>query len=216
MKTNNLINALKKGNIVIPSFLLSNYKALGLEDEEFILLLGLINEGDKFIYDVAFLSEKMNRNKSDILELIERLSSKKLINIKVEKNNKGIMEEYIDLASFYEKLSIMMIGEEKKEENSSNGIYEKFEKEFGRTLSPMEYEIIGGWLSDNFDEEIILEGLKEASYNHVSNLRYIDKILYEWRKKGLDTVKKVQDYRKEYNKKQEIELFDYNWLEDDE
>ncbi|MFA5602173.1 MAG: DnaD domain protein [Bacilli bacterium] len=215
MKTNNLINALKKGNIVIPSFLLSNYKALGLEDEEFILFLGLINEGDKFIYDVALLSEKINLNKSDILSLIERLSNKKLINIKVEKNNKGIMEEYLDLAPFYEKLSIMMIGEEKKEE-SSNGIYEKFEKEFGRTLSPMEYEIIGGWFSDNFAEEIILEGLKEASYNHVSNLRYIDKILYEWQKKGLDTVKKIQDYKKEYNKKQEVELFDYNWLEDDE
>ena len=49
-------------------------------------------------------------------------------------------------------------------------------------LSPMEYEIIKAWLDNDMSEELIKEALKEATFNGVSNLRYIDKILYEWGK----------------------------------
>ncbi len=218
MKTSNLVEALQKGNIVIPTYLLKNYKSLGLDNEEFILLIGLIGEGSKFPYDVPYLSEKMNMDKGIILDLIDKLSSKKIINIVVEKNKDGMLGDCVDLSPFYEKLSMIMVGENKKEDCIKNSnLYEQFEKEFGRTLSPIEFEIIGGWLSDNFTEELILAALKEATYNNVSNLRYIDKILYEWQKKGIDTISKIEANKVEHSKKQNnVELFDYNWLEDDE
>ncbi len=41
----------------------------------------------------------------------------------------------------------------------------------------MEYEIIGAWVEKGFKEQLILEALKEAVYNGVTSLRYIDKIL---------------------------------------
>jgi len=46
---------------------------------------------------------------------------------------------------------------------------------------------------------LIKEALKEAVLNGVNNLKYIDKILYEWCKKG---YKKAQDVHKK-TKKQE-------------
>ena len=62
---------------------------------------------------------------------------------------------------------------------------------------------------------MITLALKEATYNGVSSLRYIDKIIYEWGKKGIKTKEQVEKDRKQFknnennNKK---ELFDYDWL----
>ena len=94
----------------------------------------------------------------------------------------------------------------------------KNEKGLIEELSPMEYEIIKAWLENNMSEEIITEALKEATFNGVSNLRYIDKILYEWGKLGLktkeDVMKNKMKRRKE--KEQPSEIFDYDWFDDDE
>ena len=86
-----------------------------------------------------------------------------------------------------------MLDEEKKEETPN--IYSLFEKEFGRTLSPMEYEIIGAWIENGTSEETIKLALKEAVYNQASSLRYIDKIISEWTKKGIKTEEDVEKQR---------------------
>ena len=104
----------------------------------------------------------------------------------------------------------------RKEEDKQN-IFDMFQHELGRNISPMEYEIINAWLEKDFSEELILGALKEAVYNGVSSLRYIDKILYEWQKKGYHTLKEVNEgLTKKNEKKAPVELFDYNWLEDEE
>ena len=101
--------------------------------------------------------------------------------------------------------------------------YEIIEKEFGRTLSPMEYEIIRAWLDNDMSEELIQEAIKEATYNGVSNLRYIDKILYEWSKLGIKTAKDVSDNKKKRAKAKEeassdvdMDIMDWDWFDDDE
>lgn len=60
-----------------------------------------------------------------------------------------------------------------------NNIFGIFEKEFNRMLTPMEYEIINAWIKKGFDEKTIVLALKEISKKGLSNLKYIDKILYE-------------------------------------
>ena len=79
----------------------------------------------------------------------------------------------------------------------------------------MEYEIIKGWLNDKFSEELIIAALKEAVYNGATNLRYIDKVLYEWNRKG---YKSINDINNRYNEDNYNEnLFDtsilkFDWL----
>ena len=113
----------------------------------------------------------------------------------------------------------------KREDNINNSnIYELIEKEFGRTLSPIEAEIISAWLDNNTSEELIKEALKEAVFNGVSSLRYIDKILYEWGKKGIKTVKDVEDNRKKRNDNRDknndnnidLDSLEWNWFDEDE
>ena len=71
----------------------------------------------------------------------------------------------------------------------------------------MEYEFINAWINSGMNEDIIKEALKEATYNGVSNLRYIDKIIYEWKKKGYKTVEQVRNnkFKKEEEFKKLVE-----------
>ena len=126
------------------------------------------------------------------------------------------MIEVVNLDNFYNMLTMEKI-EEQKEEIKSD-IFSEFEKEFKRPISSMEYEIINAWLEKGYTEELIRGALKEAVYNGVSNLRYIDKILYEWSKKGFNNMNDVNRHleKRDEEKIDRKELFDYNWLDDEE
>lgn len=217
MKSAKLIDIFKQGHIVIPLFLLQHYKDLKLEINEFIFLMYLYSLGNKFLFDPSKFASDLNLELKDVMNYIGLLSDKKFISVDVMKNEKGLMEEVVLLDSFYNKLSLItmdQVNQVSKSENSN--IFEIIEKEFGRTLSPIEYEIIKAWLDNDMSEELIKEAIKEATFNGVSNLRYIDKILYEWRNKGLTTKDKIEQNKVQFNKKEKKELFDYNWLDDEE
>ena len=81
----------------------------------------------------------------------------------------------------------------------------------------MEYEIIKGWINDKIAYEIIIEALKEATYNGVTSLRYIEKIIFEWKKKGFKTKTDILKDKENYKKKKQTQtsVFDYNWLDDE-
>ena len=128
------------------------------------------------------------------------------------------------MEEFYNKLSMITIDEVNNTSKSDDSnIFEIIEKEFGRTLSPMEYEIIKAWLDGGFSEELIKEAIKEATMNNVSNLRYIDKILFEWNKAGIKNSADVEKNRKKrietrekHDENIDMDIIDYNWFDDDE
>jgi DNA replication protein len=144
----------------------------------------------------------LNFDDKEVLDTFNSLINKKLIEIVVKKNGSKIEEE-VSLDLFYNKL-LMANKKESKDVNSD--IFSVFENEFGRTLSPIEYQIINSWLEKGTDEETIKKALKEAVINGVSNLRYIDKIIFEWSKNKSDS--KPQDISSTL-------IFDYNWLEEE-
>ncbi len=218
MKTNNLIDIIKAGNITVSKILLKYYKKLGISSDEFIFIVYLINEGNNISLNIEKMALEMGLNNSDILYLIESLKDKKMISVIVNKSDKRMINEHLNFDLFYEKLTLLLIEyiNSKKDNKDNSHIFETFEKEFGRTLSPMEYEIINTWIESKVSSELILHALKEAIFNGVANLRYIDKIIYEWNKKGFKNIKDVEKHnvnRKE--KKEKVEVFSYNWLEED-
>lgn len=204
--TGKVIDILKNGSVVVPKLLLKNYKKLKINEKELVILIYLIDNNE---FDPEKISKDLNIKIPDILNLIDSLSKKDIVKIKTKTNN-NIGEEYVSLDELYNKLALTLM--EEKEEKKETTIFDKFEKEFGRPLSPMEYEIIGAWIEAEFKEELIVEALKEATYNGVSNLRYIDKILYDWSKKGIKTKKDIEKIKKNPPKKEKKEVFDYDWL----
>lgn len=216
MNADKLLEIIKTPYYIVPSYLIKNYTYLNLTSEEVIFLILIINKGDKVLYDLNYFIEQLNIEKFKLMQLISGLEEKKIITIDVMKNDKNQNEEYINLELLYSKIANIYLSDKKVIEEDSSDIYSAFENELGRTLSPMEYEIIKGWLMDKFTNELIILALKEAVYNGVNNLRYIDKVLYEWRKKNLknkeDIFKDKEKYRK--SKKDNVEVFDYNWLDE--
>ena len=215
MPTEILNKVIKEKTYNVPSFILKNYEKLNLTAEEVLVLIVLYNHYGKISYDINKLLEEINLEKYQLMQLISSLEEKKIISIDLITNSKGLKEEYISLELLYDKIVNIYL-DVKEETNESADIYSAFEKELGRTLSPMEYEIIKGWVMDKFSDELIILALKEAVYNGVNNLRYIDKVLYGWRKKN---IKNKQDIIKDKEKfknrqKENIEVFDYNWLDE--
>ena len=224
MRSAKLVDIFKQGHIVIPLFMLQHYKELKLEIGEFLFLMYLYNLGNKFIFDPSKFADDLNLDIKDIMNYIGALSDKHFIRVEVMKNDKGRMEEMVLMDDFYRKLSLITMDEiNNASSTDSSNIYEVIEKEFGRILSPMEYEIIRAWLDNGMSEELIQEAIKEAAYNGVSNLRYIDKILYEWSKLGIKTAKDVSDNKKKRAKAKEeassdvdMDIMDWDWFDDDE
>ena len=207
-----IIELLKNINYQVSKELLFNYKKLNITDSELIVLIYLINQSNN-TYNPKQIGNDLKLDLNNILELINSLCEKNIIKIEMKKIN-NIRSEVINLDSLYEKIAFTLT--EVEEKNDSN-LYGVFETEFGRTLSPMEFEIINGWLDNGYTEELIKLALKEATYNGVSNLRYIDKIIYEWGKKGIKTKEDVENNRKQFknnNINKNKELFDYDWLND--
>ena len=213
---NKLLELLQEKPIVVPKIIFNKYKKLNITEEELILLIYMINVGNKVTYNPELFSKELDINKYKAMELINSLFEKQIINIIVEKNQYNKTEEYIVFDLLYNKLIKEIIGAEDKKEEVGNDIFTIFEQELGRTISPMEYDMIKTWVTD-YNKEIVVEALKEAVYNGVNSFRYIDKILSEWHKKGLktkdDVIKDKNNYRNK--KKENVEYFEYNWLEDE-
>lgn len=180
--------------------------------EEVLLLIYFMNE-DVPTFDVEQINKITMISVNKILDSFTSLTNKGLISIDVIKENSGV-KEVVNLDPIYKCMIDGLMKSNKKVVN--NNIFEKFEKEFSRTLSPMEYEIINDWLDKNISEELILGALKEATYNGVNNLRYIDKIIYEWNKKGFKNMEDVNNHLRNRNTsdKSVKEISDYNWLDE--
>lgn len=208
----NVIELLKNINYQVSKELLFNYKKLNITDSELIIIIYLINQKID-IYNPKQISNDLNINLNEVLELVNSLCEKGLIKIELKKIN-NIRSEVINIDLLYEKLAFTLT---QVEEKNDTNLYSIFENEFGRVLSPMEFEIINSWIDSGYSEELIKLALKEATYNGVSNLRYIDKIIYEWGKKGIKTKEDVENDRKKFQSKnnKNKELFDYDWLNDE-
>lgn len=212
--TEKLIKILKKSEATFPYQLLLNYKKLKIEEKELIVIIYILNNEN--IFNPKQISDDLNFDLKEVMILVDSLCEKGIISIKTIKNN-GIREEIIDIEELYKKLAYEIVNEENVVENKNADIYTQFETEFGRSLSPIEYELISGWKDANMGEEVIIMALKEAVYNGVTNLRYIDKILHEWNRKNLTTKEAILKDKSKFEKRkiEKKELFDYDWLNEE-
>jgi len=206
-----------KSPLVVPKVLLMNYSKLKIDEKSLIVLIYLMNDKTG-AFNPKQIGDDLNIQMTEILQIVDNLCTNDIISIELRKVN-DVREEFINLEQLYTKLAYFVVNEEEVVETvKSSNIYDIFEQEFGRTLSPIEYELINGWLEADFKEDIIIMALKEAVFNGVSNLRYIDKILYEWKKKGLNSKEAVENNRIQFQQKkvEKKELFDYDWLNETE
>lgn len=206
-----IYSIIKNKDYIIRPFLFKIIKENNLTINETLLLIYLTNQ-EHPVLDLNLINNITSLTNAEILESFSSLTSKNLISTNITKDGDRVNEE-ISLDSIY-KLAASDINK-KVTKKSSKNLFETFEKEFARPLSPMEYEFINAWIESGMSEELIKEALKEATLNGVSNLRYIDKIIYEWTKKGYKTVSDVENNRMKKDKEEKNNyFFEYNWLDE--
>lgn len=206
-----VISILKDKPVIIPRILLNNYKKLNISDSELIVIMVLLSFGDKITYNPEEFAKEINGDKHQVMNIINNLIHKNIISLEIERVNKKA-NEYLSLDLLYDKLFNLII-DKKEEKEIDVSIFDTFEKELGRTLSPMEYGQIQEWITSGNSQEMITYALREAVLNGVSNLRYIDSILNDWKKKGYKNKNDVLKDREMYrNKKNKVSIYDTDWL----
>lgn len=202
-----LISVLREKPIIISSKIFYNYRKLNMNEQDLVVLTFLLNTNEN-IFNPQNIASSLNIDLKNVMESVDNLVSNNLISIDTISDN-GV-KDYINLNKLYEKLALL-INEEKKEDNTD--IYEIFEKELGRTISPSELAVIADF-TENYSAEIIVLALKEAVFNGARNLRYIDSILKNWNSQGLKTKEDVEKYQRKYKveKERKPEIIDYDWL----
>ena len=114
--------------------------------------------------------------------------------------------------------------EENKEKNSissmsTTNIYEYLEENFGRTITPLEYEKLNSWI-DDFNEEMVRHGIKSAVLNGVKKFSYLEAIFRNWIASGYKSLNDVLEHEEQMHKpRPELindlnDVFGYNWLEE--
>jgi DnaD and phage-associated domain len=215
MKNNKINELVKEKNIVIPMYIYKLKDRFNIDTDTFLFLMYLYNLGSRISFNINNITNEFGCDLPKAMVYITKLEEQHLIAIEVIKNEKNAIEEYLSLEFFHNKLSSFLVEEMNKSNVEEETIYDLIEKAFGRSLSPIDYEIINAWIEGKYGEELIKEAVKEAAFSGVSNLRYIDKILYEWGKKGFKTKEDVEKNKKSFREeKPKTEVFDYDWMED--
>lgn len=192
--------------------LVNNYKQMDLNESELAMIFvvdSLLNQGETFITP-DMLSLKMTLSFEDIdnyfTGLIKRcyFSYDKDFTLSIQ-NLKNILK-----TKFQEEIII----EEKKEENPE--LIYLFENEFARALSETEVNTINDWVKNGNTLEKIKEALNIATIAKAKTIRYIDKILLEWKRKE-EYHKHGRSIRSDKwgkNIEEALEIAKINWIED--
>jgi DNA replication protein len=232
MKKESFINWIEMGTISIPNALLINYNRLGLDEQEMMVLIHMHSfiEGGNYFPTPEEISVRMTISTQTCMQLLRTCIQKGMLKIEEQEDPvHHIYSETYTLRPLWEKL-IRQLEEEKvdqleeKQQQEEMHIYSIMEKEFGRPLSPIECETLTMWLDqDGHEPPIIIAALKEAVLSGKLNFRYIDRILFEWKKNGIRSVEEAKQYGEKFRqqrykrtKSSETEKTDfpyYNWLE---
>lgn len=231
----NILKWVQEGNISIPTALLTHYKQMGLNEEELVLLLhvfSFLEKGNDFPTPTE-ISSRMTVSSTRCSDILRKLIQKGFINIEEGYSENGIRFEKYCIKPLWEKLIhefLLNEKDEKKEQQQKNemDLYSIFEQEFGRPLSPFECESLAMWLDDDRHEPLIIKAaLREAVISGKLNFRYIDRILFEWKKNGIKTIEQAKSYgnkfRQYQNQQHKVSAAEqitrseavpfYNWLE---
>ncbi len=213
-----LYKVLTSKKLVISDYLIKVALDNDLNLNEFLVLAYFDNSFSN-TFEVELISNTIGIDTSSTLEAFNSLMIKGLVSLDTVKDMENRLIEVVKLDGVY--ASILENTDECTREEVKTDVFKSFEKELGRTMSSMELEIINGWLISGTSEEMILGALREAVYNGVTNFRYIDKIIYEWDKKGFKTMDDVNAHIKNrYNEKskdktilkKEQDIVEFDWL----
>lgn len=172
-----------KANIIeFDRLLLEKYASLELNETETILLIKLhqLSKKNYVMPSVREISSLMYIKEEDISDLIYGLLEKGFLDlIQTEHQNK----ESYDFDGIYKRMSLLLENDQDRirsiaHDHTVRKVAKLLEREWKKTLSTFELEIIVRWIEEKHHtyeeiEEAVLKGLKQNQ----TNIKYVDRIL---------------------------------------
>ncbi|THE15121.1 DnaD domain protein [Bacillus timonensis] len=235
MKMDKLVDLFEQGSISIPKMLMSSYRHLQLNEEEMMVLFHILTfmDSGNFFPTPIEISNRMTITEEKCMEILRQLIQRGYLEINEGNDENRVIYEKYSMRPLWEKMLQYLVQQNMDEEKELDkqhemDLYSIFEQEFGRPLSPFECESLAMWLDqDHHDPSIIKAALREAVMSGKLNFRYIDRILFEWKKNGIRTITQAQNHSQKFrqyqhkqkqtdqtqqgNYKRTIPF--YNWLE---
>lgn len=208
------------GAVTLPNLLLSSYKKMGLNETEVLLLIHLwrFEQEEKQSYPTPKeLSNYMTVDCDEIQDLLAGMIEKKILSVEhiYDTNNQRWTDRF-SFAGLFDQLmehwALQKAQEMEQEKDSglqlsaetAQNLFQAFEDEFGRLLTPFESNQILEWCyQDKYSPELVLEALRKASIRGIKNLKYIDSILLDWSKHNISTLAEVEQYELQFQARQQ-------------
>lgn len=222
---------IEQGNVDISQLFFQFYKELKISDEEAMLLMHVhaFQQAGNHFPTPDEIGARMMCSQKSVTTMLQKLMQQGFISGKQETVD-DILTESISLQPLWDRLIDCVHQDEAEEKVHSQKemeghVFQLFEQEFGRFLSPMEIETISMWMDqDGHTPAVIKMALKEAVISQKMSLRYVDRILFEWKKKNIRTSTEVTKHAATFREKniqiqpvadntaKKVKF--YNWLED--
>lgn len=233
--------------LALPLAVLKHYKRLGLSDVQMMLILhlwGMRLEGHA-LPSLKTLGERMQLDETALAATLQWLVEHRFVRITESVDADGRLSEMYDLGPFFETLSPLLAegmnlstsplaSTSRKlttvkagEEQTLPTLMQLLEQKLARPLSPIDTEIVMNWLDkDAYSFSLIEAALEEALLLGKNSIRYMDRLLFEWTKRGFKTLDTKVDMpsspdgaqkQTDDSKRPANEHFpQVNWLEDDD
>ncbi|OXM16596.1 DnaD domain protein [Paenibacillus herberti] len=208
--TRALASLLGDRGVFLPSLLLRSYRELGLSDSDFMLMLQLMAFRDSERKDFPTpeeLAVRLGISGRSVEQMLGRLIKEGYLTIDDALDSvSGIRYERYNWQGWLERAAQWAAAEEvaaadspkteahaRPEPTNEQNLFAVFEQEFGRLLSPMEFERISSWLDqDRYSDELIRFALREAVFAGKLHFPYIDRILLEWSRNRVSTPEEAR------------------------
>ena len=155
------------------NWILDHLDELSVSAEETLVLL-LIDFMNEYQISVSHqvLAKKLKKSDDEIDDILSRLSAKGFLNLEL-RDGRIIFE----IDGIFE-------GEQEKPIAMDTSLFDQYETEFGRPLSQMEMQRLAEW-TNTYHQKMIIYALREALTYDKKSFDYIERMLIEWKKRGL-------------------------------
>nr|WP_263313268.1 DnaD domain-containing protein [Mammaliicoccus sp. Marseille-Q6498] len=203
---------LKEKPVVIQRSLFNHYADLGLNEKQFIILIKLLDqENERNIQPpLEDIQQGTSLSIQEVSHIINQLSQLKCIDIKIEKDENHKYNEFISFDPLFEQLAVVLNEYHQKSANEDESVkfkilFQEFESTFGRPLTPLEVQTLNHWIdTDKHSNELIRSALNEALSVDKLSIKYIDRILLNWKKKNITTVSSSKEESEKFSQNKKV------------
>lgn len=181
-----------QGYTVIPNIVWQYFSTLNLTGDQFAVIVYVMSRASQTtsLQDIA---DVFGWEISQVMDVCDELVTNNYLDIDLKLNSEGKQATALSLEPFFTTIqqhidSVSVSRFETEVPIDIPNLVPLFEKEFGRALTPIEFQKLNHWLiDDGYDPQLLHVALKEAVIREALNFNYIDKILINWRKRNIQT-----------------------------